>query len=63
MATPAEWWQSFSRGGAPAVLMRRKMGEDAFRAFSERVVAGMEAELGRDPVEVRLLALLGGGTR
>jgi ubiquinone/menaquinone biosynthesis C-methylase UbiE len=33
VATPAEWWQSFARGGAPAVLMRKKMGEDAFRAF------------------------------
>jgi ubiquinone/menaquinone biosynthesis C-methylase UbiE len=62
-ATPAEWWQSFTRGGAPAVLMRRKMGEDAFHAFSERVVAHMEGELGTSPVEVRLLALLGVGTR
>lgn len=62
-ATPAEWWQSFTRGGAPAVLMRRRMGEDAFRAFSERVVAHMEQELGRDPIEIQLLALLGVGTR
>jgi ubiquinone/menaquinone biosynthesis C-methylase UbiE len=63
MATPAEWWQSFTRGGAPAVLMRKKMGEEAFQAFSQRVVAAMEEELGRDPVEVKLLALLGVGTR
>jgi SAM-dependent methyltransferase len=63
MATPAEWWQSFTKGGAPAVLMRKKMGEEAFQSFSQRVVAHMEAELGRDPVEVRLLALLGVGTR
>lgn len=62
MATPTEWWESFTRGGAPAVLMRKKMGEDAFRAFSQRVIAHMEGELGRDPIEVRLLALLGVGT-
>lgn len=62
-STPAEWWQSFTRGGAPAVMMRKRMGEEAFGAFSQRVVAHMEAELGRDPVEVQLLALLGVGTR
>ncbi len=63
MATPAELWRSFSRGGAPAVLMRRKMGEEAFAGFSQRIVARLEAALGAGPMEVRLTALLGVGTR
>jgi ubiquinone/menaquinone biosynthesis C-methylase UbiE len=62
-STPEELWRSFSRGGAPAVLMRRKMGEEAFADFSRRVVARLEAALGPGPREVRLTALLGIGTR
>jgi SAM-dependent methyltransferase len=61
--TPAEMWRSFARGGAPAVLMRRKMGEEAFAALSGRIVARLEASLGPAPREMRLKALLGVGTR
>jgi SAM-dependent methyltransferase len=62
-ATPSEIWRTFSRGGAPAVLMRRKMGEERFADLSGRVVARMESALGEGPREVRLTALLGVGTR
>jgi SAM-dependent methyltransferase len=55
-------WRSFSRGGAPAVLMRKKMGEQGFAAFSERIVARLEEALGTGPVEMKLTALLGVGT-
>jgi SAM-dependent methyltransferase len=61
--TAAGLWGTFSRGGAPAVLMRRRMGEPAFAELSKRVVAHIEQALGRDPFEVRLLALMGVGTR
>ena len=57
------FWGSFSRGGAPAVLMRRKMGEERFAEFSQRIVARLEDALGKQPVEIRLTALLGFGTR
>ena len=57
--TAAELWRSFSRGGAPAVLMRRRMGETGFSDFSKRIVARLEQTLGLDPFEVRLRALLG----
>jgi hypothetical protein len=63
VVTPAELWSSFSRGGAPVVLMRQKMGEPAFAAFSQRVAARLEETLGRSPIEVRLIALLGVGRR
>lgn len=62
-STPAELWRSFSRGGAPAVLMRKKMGEEGFAEFSRRVVARIEAALGPAPREVRLTALLAVGRR
>lgn len=62
-STPAELWSSFARGGAPAVLMRKKMGDAAFAEFSQRVIARLEDALGSAPIEVRLLALLGVGTR
>jgi SAM-dependent methyltransferase len=62
-ATPAELWRSFARGGAPAVLMRKKMGEEGFADLSRRVVARLEAALGPGPRELRLTALLGVGTR
>jgi SAM-dependent methyltransferase len=61
--TAAEIWHSFSRGGAPAVLMRRKMGDQAFEDLSARIVRRLEADLGTDPVEMRLTALFGVGTR
>lgn len=62
-ATPAEIWRTFSRGGAPAVLLRKNLGEEAFAALSARVVARLEQSLGPGPREVRLTALVGVGTR
>lgn len=59
----ADVWRSFTRGGAPAVLMRRRQGEEKFAEFSQRVVARLEAEHGTAPVEVKFTALLGIGTR
>jgi SAM-dependent methyltransferase len=61
--TPAELWRIFSHGGAPAVLMRRKLGEEAFADASRRIVARMEQTLGTAPRELRLTALLGVGRR
>ena len=63
VVTPAELWSSFTRGGAPVALMRKKMGEPGFTAFSQRVAARLEESLGRSPIEVRLIALLGVGTQ
>jgi hypothetical protein len=62
-AAPKEFWGSFSRGGAPVVLMRRRMGEERFADFSRRVLARLEDALGNEPVEIRMTALLGIGTR
>lgn len=62
-ATPAELWRSFSRGGAPAVLMRRRMGEEGFAAFSERIVDRLVEALGPEPRAMNLTAMLGIGTR
>jgi SAM-dependent methyltransferase len=61
--TPAELWRTFARGGAPAVLMRRKMGEEGFADLSRRIVARLEKSLGPEPRELRLTALLGVGER
>jgi SAM-dependent methyltransferase len=62
-ATAAELWRTFSRGGPPAVLVRKTMGEERFAELSQRVVARLEAALGTAPRELRLTALLGVGTR
>jgi SAM-dependent methyltransferase len=62
-ATPAELWRSFARGGAPAVLIRKKMGDEGFAELSRRVVARLQAALGTGSREMRLTALLGVGTR
>jgi ubiquinone/menaquinone biosynthesis C-methylase UbiE len=61
--TAAELWRIFSRGGAPVVLMRRKMGEEGFADLSRRIVARLEEALGTEPRELRLTALLGVGRR
>jgi len=61
--TPAELWRTFSRGGAPAVLMRRKMGEEGFAAFSERIINRLTDALGPEPRPMKETALLGVGTR
>ena len=62
-ATPGEFWDSFVKGGAPAVLLRRRMGEEKFADFSKRIVARLEQALGAEPFEIRLTATLGIGTR
>jgi hypothetical protein len=62
-ATPGEFWASFVKGGAPAVLLRRRMGEDKFPEFSRRIVARLEEMIGPAPFEIRLTATLGIGTR
>jgi SAM-dependent methyltransferase len=56
-------WRSFTRGGAPVVLMRRRLGEEKFADFSRRVTARLEAEFGTEPVDVQFTALLGIGRR
>lgn len=61
--TPDELWSTFSRGGAPAVLMRRRMGEDAFRALSDRIVRRLHDDLGPEPRELAMTALFGVGRR
>jgi SAM-dependent methyltransferase len=61
--TPAELWRSFSRGGASAALIRKRMGDEGFADLSRRIVARLEAALGPEPREVRLTALLGVGRR
>jgi len=61
--TPAELWRTFARGGAPAVLMRRRMGEEGFATFSERIVQRLTEALGAEPREMKMTALLGVGTR
>ena len=61
--TPAELWQTFSRGGAPAVLMRRRLGEAGFAAIAERIVRRLTETLGPDRREMKMTALLGVGTR
>jgi crotonobetainyl-CoA:carnitine CoA-transferase CaiB-like acyl-CoA transferase len=62
-ALPADLWRSFSRGGAPAVLMRKKMGDVAFAALETKLIARLEQMLGPHPVDVRFTALFGVGTR
>jgi ubiquinone/menaquinone biosynthesis C-methylase UbiE len=62
-ADPAELWRTFSRGAAPAVLMRKKMGEEAFAALSARIVGRLTEALGSAPRAVRLTALLGVGRK
>jgi len=63
LVAPTELWRSFARGGAPAVWLRKRMGDEPFRAFSERVVARMNETHGPDAREMKLIALLGIGTR
>jgi len=63
VVTPTELWRSFSLGGAPAVLMRRRMGEQAFAAFSERIIKRLTDALGPEPRDMQMIALLGIGTR
>jgi len=63
VVTPTELWRTFSRGGAPAVLMRRRMGEEAFASFSERIIKRLIDALGPEPRDMQMVALLGIGTR
>jgi hypothetical protein len=43
-------WRSFDRGGAPCVLLRKKLGDEAWAEFSSNVVAGMERAVGTGPL-------------
>ncbi len=61
--TAGSLWGMFTRGGAPAVLIRKRMGEEGFADFSRRVVSRLERTMGTEPRELRLTALLGVGER
>jgi len=62
-STPEQLWASFARGGAPVVMIRNRLSEAEFAAFSNAVVARLHARLGPEPRAVKLTALLGIGTR
>lgn len=62
-ATPAQLWRSFARGGAPIALLRSQLAPDAFAALHDRVAGRLTTQLGAEPIEVSLTALLTLGTR
>jgi ubiquinone/menaquinone biosynthesis C-methylase UbiE len=58
---PASLWRSFSRGGAPCVLLHKRLGERGYAEFGEKVVSTLEQKLGKGPVTVNWDANFGVG--
>jgi ubiquinone/menaquinone biosynthesis C-methylase UbiE len=56
-------WRSFERGGAPCVLLQKKLGPDAWSAFSSDVISGLERDFGTGPVSLAWHANLGVGEK
>jgi ubiquinone/menaquinone biosynthesis C-methylase UbiE len=59
----AEFWAGTARTMAPLVLMRKKLGEDAWAKFERDVVEQMRARVPDGPQRVPMIANLGVGVR
>jgi SAM-dependent methyltransferase len=56
------FWDGAQRTTAPLVLMRANLGDEPWRAISDRVRASLRETLGTGPVEVMMPAFLSVGT-
>ncbi|RYZ09393.1 MAG: class I SAM-dependent methyltransferase [Myxococcales bacterium] len=61
--TPAEFWAQTQRTTAPVVLLKNRLGEAEWRRVTQGVVERLEAQYGKDPVEVKTTAYLGFGRK
>lgn len=59
----AELWASVQRTNAPFVLLRRRLGDEAFAKVGEGVYDRLRATYGEGPQRAPMIALLGVGTR
>jgi len=62
-ASAAEFWDKMARGSAPVLMMRRKMGEDAWRAKSDAAVEHVARTVGAFPAFLSADAWLGTATK
>lgn len=62
-SSAAEFWDRMARGSAPVLMMRRKMGEDAWRERSEIAVEHVARTVGKFPAFLSADAWLGIATR
>ncbi len=56
-----EMWASLAKSNAPLVMLRRRIGEDAWGDQSARAIRFLETELGTGPKRLATKALLGVG--
>jgi ubiquinone/menaquinone biosynthesis C-methylase UbiE len=47
MTSVEEFWSMFERAGAPIVLLRKKMGEEAWRPVADKCLAHLREQFGR----------------
>lgn len=59
--SPSSLWKSFARGGAPCVLLHKRLGEQGFASLAEKTLQGLESKLGTGPLVVNWSANYGVG--
>jgi hypothetical protein len=57
------FWTSNQKGSAPLVLLRKNMGEEQWKQFSDKVLARLITEFGAGEQTLTWPALLGVGTK
>lgn len=57
------FWDDVSRSSAPLVLLKHKLGEEAFAPVARQIYADLAAKYGDGPVDLEMIALLGVGRR
>nr|AHM02034.1 SAM-dependent methyltransferase [uncultured miscellaneous Crenarchaeota group] len=62
-ATAAEFWEQMVKGSAPVLMMKNKMGEEAWREKSKIAVAHIDSNAGPFPATLNANAWLGVGVK
>lgn len=57
------FWRSYERAGAPAVLLKKKLGEERWREASARALSHLRERHGQGPLTLQCAAILTSGTR
>ncbi len=61
--SPTAFWTSMAKSTAPFLLLRRRIGEERWRALSDGILARLIERFGSGPLDFELQALLGTGTK
>jgi ubiquinone/menaquinone biosynthesis C-methylase UbiE len=62
-SSPQAFWASMAKSAAPFLLLRKRIGEEAWQKLSDQIQARLVQRFGSGPLTIELRALVGIGTK